>query len=153
MMTMMNSGHNVEDQIKQFIALAQKYRPNDVCEYDGYSQAKKYYDVHVCFFSFRVNVETGEMRACGRARPYAGRPNIADYLHEDEWKQGVIANNSVGVPTKKCGICGRQALGTTKVGVRCQHCMRVDTQHVNLVRRLGGVPMLNGRPLMGGLHD
>jgi hypothetical protein len=117
---------------------------------------RKYVIVSAGVFHFRVDGETGEIR-CFPAGRYRHRPNIRDYVKREDWLSGNISVSSACVPilvNVKCAVCGRtESVARTKLGRRCRYCRSSDTRRINSIRRFGGTPMLNGRPLCGDLYE
>jgi hypothetical protein len=48
----------------------------------------------------------------------------------------------------KCDRCGRsKSVKSTVLGKLCQYCRASDGRHMNSIRRLGGVPNIDGKPI------
>lgn len=154
-------------QIESFIELAKGHKENkrlfppkrNASRYK-LDDARGWRFAHVWagMFMFRVEVPTGDVYD-GRGRRASRHGNIADLLEPKAWKDGSIMWDRNCVPVrggrlKPCGLCGRTAaVRATALGDRCQYCRGADSRHIGAIRRLGGVPMLDGKPLGKYLKD
>ncbi len=154
---------NVLAHIEKFIELAKKYpdafwkkygRREDYWYHTG--KHRKYVYVRAGMFLFLVDAQAGQVRN-GLGRRHVGHGNISELLDAKDWKRGRIQSNRNGVPVNQrvsCEVCGRTAgVRPTVLGRRCRYCRGSDTRHVNIIRRLGGTPTVNGRPLGTYLKD
>lgn len=160
----------VRKHIEKFIALAKKYpvefdkeRRTPEREPDSYAydvrRAKRYVYVRAgTLLHFLVDARTGLVYDALRRRCLR-HGNIAQLVDENDWKQGLIDGDRNRAPVhlgerEPCEVCGRTAgVRATVLGDRCQYCRGADSRHIGSLRRLGAVPMLNGKPLGRYLKD
>lgn len=141
-------------------------------DYDFYV-ARKYIHVIAPYCNLVLVVENGEMYySKGRGMPNYNKPvgNIFKMLNKSDWGKTIKRKFSsrrqgMGYPGesaqieehdlsyrpeghKNCNVCGRNNnVRKTKDGYYCQYCRTSASRHMNDVRRLGGIPSVDGMPI------
>jgi len=113
-----------------------------------YFIGRKFVLIYACHSTWRVSQETGNLHHWKRkSGPYG---NMFDIV--ERYKKGAKirwdGDMSITVEGAECGVCGRtEFVAKTVNGLLCRHCRGSLSRHVNLVRQLGGVPRVYGRPI------
>lgn len=152
---LMEVNPKVLGQIKRFLHWARRYPVHKDIAWDdddfAYSTecGRQYIYVRAGIFMFRVHAQSGQI-APNRGRRFNYCGNIAELTDGRDWRWGRIGCSSICVPINRgrpCNVCGRtDYVAKTTLGYRCRHCRGADSRHIGTVRRLGGVPIVNGRP-------
>lgn len=133
---------------------AERSRADKVYAVEEISDRSPYVIVRASrLFYFKVHKTEGTIWEIHGRKP---RGLLRDFLDPQRWDDGSVLGDG-GIPRfkpKPCGQCGRpKSVKSTVNGSLCQYCRGSDTRHIGALRKLGGMPTMNGKPIANYLQE